>query len=112
MIILQWKNILRLPPKKTQTLKKNIKTALVEISDNPKDNFKEIITEYNLIKHYPQHTLLDIRLHTGRTHQIRGYFSHIGHPVVNDNKYGKNNTMSGYNGYFLTAYKIQFNLKN
>ena len=96
---------------KTAYLKKNDKTALVDISDTPKDGYKEIITEYELIESFGNYSLLNIKLHTGRTHQIRGYFAHIGCPILNDIKYGsKNNTVKEYNGYFLTAYKIKFNL--
>jgi 23S rRNA-/tRNA-specific pseudouridylate synthase len=85
----------------------------VEISDTEKPDFKEIITEFDIIKSFNNCSLLNIKLHTGRTHQIRGYFAHIGHPVIGDNKYNKEpNTVanSAYNGYRLTAYKIKFNL--
>jgi len=96
---------------KTAYLKKNNKTSLVEISDTPKDGFKEIITEYHLLTRQDEDSILDIKLHTGRTHQIRGYFAHIGHPIVNDSKYGNKNTLNNNNkGYYLTAYKLKFNL--
>lgn len=97
---------------KTAYLKKNAKTSLVEISDTPGDGFKEIITEYNISSTHSNWSIVDIKLHTGRTHQIRGYFSHIGHPIIGDSKYGKKENMvnKDYNGYFLTAYKIKFNL--
>ena len=98
---------------KTAYLKKNYKTALVEISDTEKEGFKEIITEYSLLKELNGFCLIDIKLHTGRTHQIRGYFSHIGHPIINDNKYGnKLISFDNYNGYLLTAYKVKFNLSD
>jgi len=96
---------------KTAYLYKDAKQSLVTISDTPKDNYKEIITEYHILDKHKKNTLLDIKLHTGRTHQIRGYFSFLGHPIVNDNKYGKKtSSFSEYKGYFLTAYKLKFNL--
>ena len=98
---------------KTAYLYKDEKKSHVIISATPKDGYKEIITEYSIIKTTPTQTLLDINLHTGRTHQIRGYFAFIGHPVVNDTKYGKRDKFdNNYKGYFLTAYRLKFNLDN
>lgn len=99
---------------KTAYLKKDSTKALVEISDTQKEGFKEIITEYNIIKNYDNYTHVNIKLHTGRTHQIRGYFSHIEHAIIGDNKYSdkENILTSEYKGYFLTAYKLLFNIKS
>lgn len=46
------------------------------------------VTEYWVKKSDDSLTLCDIRLHTGRTHQIRVHFSHIGHPLEGDDLYG------------------------
>jgi 23S rRNA pseudouridine1911/1915/1917 synthase len=51
-------------------------------------NGKEAITEYKCIERSAHFTVLDVRLHTGRTHQIRVHLSHIGHPVAGDAVYG------------------------
>lgn len=48
-------------------------------------------TEYQVISTGDNHSLLRITLHTGRTHQIRVHLSHIGHPLVGDFLYGKEN---------------------
>jgi 23S rRNA pseudouridine955/2504/2580 synthase len=95
---------------KTAYLKKDSKNSKVTISDTELDGYKKIITEYKPIAHHNNHTLLDINLHTGRTHQIRGYFSHIGHPILNDTKYSDKPTFNEYKGYFLTSYKLKFNI--
>jgi len=98
---------------KTAYLFKDSKNSLVKISNTPKDNYKEIITEFKILKNYNNYSLLEINLHTGRTHQIRGYFSFIGNSILGDNKYGKENPIKcDYKGYFLTAYKIQFHLED
>lgn len=49
---------------------------------------KEALTEYWVKESFPQATLVDIQLHTGRTHQIRVHFTHIGHPLMGDDLYG------------------------
>lgn len=49
---------------------------------------KEAVTDYTIKKIYKNHTLLDVTLHTGRTHQIRVHMAHIKHPVVGDPLYG------------------------
>lgn len=49
---------------------------------------KEAVLSYTVKKDYAHSTLLLITLHTGRYHQIRAQFSHIGHPILGDTKYG------------------------
>jgi 23S rRNA pseudouridine1911/1915/1917 synthase len=49
---------------------------------------REAITRYSIRKQYPNFTLLDVQLLTGRTHQIRVHMDHINHPVVGDPLYG------------------------
>ncbi len=47
------------------------------------------VTHYEVIERYTAHTLVKIRLETGRTHQIRVHFAHIGHPILGDHLYGQ-----------------------
>jgi 23S rRNA pseudouridine1911/1915/1917 synthase len=46
------------------------------------------VTHYRLMKRFRAHTLLHVQLESGRTHQIRVHFAHIGYPVVGDPVYG------------------------
>lgn len=52
-------------------------------------NGKEAITFYKVIQRYSAYTLLELKLKTGRTHQIRVHFAYLGYPVAGDKTYGK-----------------------
>ena len=49
---------------------------------------REAVTSYKLLDRYRSYDLLEVNLHTGRTHQIRVHLSHLGHPVFGDPDYG------------------------
>ena len=49
---------------------------------------KDALTEVRVIERYRAHSLVEVTLHTGRTHQIRVHLSHIGHPIAGDALYG------------------------
>lgn len=94
---------------------KDSKKSLVYISDIPKKNYQKIITEYTILESNVNKntTVLDINLHTGRTHQIRAHLAHIGFPILGDGKYGINEINKKYNlkTQELYSYKIIFNFK-
>ncbi len=46
------------------------------------------ITEWTLVKRYPEYDLVELTPHTGRTHQLRVHMQHLGHPIVSDPIYG------------------------
>jgi len=69
-------------------LKKDSANALVEILDNPNQGYDKIQTNYKLIKTKPESSILEVKLITGKTHQIRAHLAHIGHFIIGDNKYG------------------------
>ena len=53
-------------------------------------NGKEAVTEYDVIKNYEKNTKLRLKLHTGRTHQIRVHMQYLGFPLIGDQTYGLN----------------------
>jgi 23S rRNA pseudouridine1911/1915/1917 synthase len=53
-----------------------------------KETGKRAITHFKVEKRLPLHTLVNVQLETGRTHQIRVHFSHINHPLAGDDLYG------------------------
>lgn len=50
---------------------------------------KEARTLFRVVERFPAHTLVECRLKTGRTHQIRVHMAYIGHPLLGDPKYGR-----------------------
>ena len=52
-------------------------------------NSKDAITHFKVLERFKDATLIELKLETGRTHQIRVHLSYIGHPVVNDPVYGR-----------------------
>ena len=71
---------------------------------------REAITEYKVVKRFENFTLLEARLITGRTHQIRAHFAAISRPVACDKIYGGKNPAcpAGLARQFLHAWKLEF----
>ena len=69
---------------------------------------KEAITHFRVIKRYDNYTLLEIKIDTGRTHQIRVHLAEIGHPVVGDYIYSNGKNPFGVEGQMLHAKQIEF----
>jgi 23S rRNA pseudouridine1911/1915/1917 synthase len=68
-------------------------------------------TEYRVLKRFAGYTFLEVRIGTGRTHQIRVHLSSIGHPVAGDRLYGapaKSEVHPPRERFFLHAHRIRF----
>lgn len=93
--------------KKEGTIVANIgrkKDSIIEREVTEKG--KDAITHYEVEHETSRHSLVNIELETGRTHQIRVHFSHIGHPVAGDTLYGGSTKL--INRQALHCYKISF----
>lgn len=91
---------------------KDSKKSLVYISDTPKKDYVKIITEYTILSSdlNTNTSILEINLHTGKTHQIRAHLAHIGFPILGDGKYGINeiNKKFSKKTQELYSYKLIF----
>jgi len=70
-------------------------------------NSKDAITHFRVLKRYSNKTLVECKLETGRTHQIRVHFNYIKHPVVGDPVYGKKTNNDPF-GQYLHSKSIKF----
>ena len=59
------------------------------------DHGKHAVTHYTVLEKFNYTALVECKLETGRTHQIRVHFKHIGHPLFNDDTYGGNRIVKG-----------------
>jgi 23S rRNA pseudouridine1911/1915/1917 synthase len=93
---------------KKDTLKHYLKENtlhMVYVSTNSHEA-QEAITHYSVIKESKQHSLLEMKIDTGRKNQIRVQMDYIGHPVLGDKKYGKPDDPLKRLG--LHAYRLEF----
>lgn len=72
---------------------------------------RHAVTHYTVLERFGYVTLVECRLETGRTHQIRAHFKHIGHPLFNDEVYGgdkvlRGTTFSKYKQFVQNCFKV------
>ena len=70
-------------------------------------NSKDSVTHFKVLERFKDVTLIECKLDTGRTHQIRVHMEYIGHPVVNDPVYGKRKIINNF-GQMLHSKSIRF----
>ena len=69
---------------------------------------KRAITHYKVLKRFRDYTLVQFKLETGRTHQIRVHMAHINHPLLGDDQYGRQKCKFNLTGQCLHAKTIGF----
>ncbi|MDD2681154.1 MAG: RluA family pseudouridine synthase [Patescibacteria group bacterium] len=82
-----------------------------------REKSREAITNFEVIKRWPHYTLLEVKIKTGRTHQIRVHLAAYGHPLLGDNLYGTTktkvkNSKVNLGRIFLLAQKLSFTSLN
>ena len=89
---------------------KDAKKNQVFVKNRPEPGAKTAVTEYRLITSKGKLSLVECRLLTGRTHQIRAQMAHAGWPLLGDGKYGSErfNRDFGEKGQALYSYRLEF----
>ncbi|MGN0346301.1 MAG: RluA family pseudouridine synthase [Lachnospiraceae bacterium] len=88
--------------------KKNTITNRVTITRKRTDADESFVhTVYHILSHDATHSLAEVELVTGKSHQIRAHFSSVGHPLAGDTKYG-GHSYKGQTKQFLHAYQVVF----
>lgn len=102
------------PPKRADTvtayLEKDSASNTVKVTDRKSGTNKTIVTSYRIIRDNGSLALVEIKLGTGRTHQIRAHMAHIGCPLLGDGKYGINRINREYKvkTQALYSYRLKF----
>ncbi len=105
------------PPKKSAAileahLKKDAARSTVHVTSSPIEGSKPIKTGYKVLASNDDFAVLDVRLYTGRTHQIRAHLAFIGSPIIGDDKYGdrENNKKHKARTQELVAHSLTFHV--
>ena len=90
---------------------RDIRNRLIQSVYEDDDKGRHAITHYTVLERFGYVTLVECRLETGRTHQIRVHLKHIGHPLFNDESYGgseilKGTTYTRYKQFVHNCFKL------
>ena len=90
---------------------RDIRNRLVQAVYDDEETGRRAITHYTVLERFGYVTLVECRLETGRTHQIRVHFKHMGHPLFNDESYGgaailKGTTFTKYKQFVQNCFSM------
>ena len=95
----------------TGNIGRSLKNRKIMDVFNDSEYGKHAVSHYRVLDRFGYTTLVECRLETGRTHQIRAHFKHIGHPLFNDKEYGgdkllKGTTFTKYKQFVHNCFKV------
>ncbi|MEI8006369.1 MAG: RluA family pseudouridine synthase [Bacteroidota bacterium] len=95
----------------TGNIGRDVRNRLIMTVYSDEDRGRDAVTHYKVIERFGYVSLVECRLETGRTHQIRVHFRHIGHPLFNDESYGgseilKGTTFTKYKQFVQNCFKL------
>lgn len=102
------------PMKVSAYLKKDDKNNRVAVTEHEVPMASQIETQYTPLQYNEDYTLLEVKLITGKTHQIRAHLAYLGYPILGDAKYGNREANQsfrstfGVQNQFLHAYRVVF----
>ncbi|MCX6287455.1 MAG: RluA family pseudouridine synthase [Bacteroidetes bacterium] len=94
-VALVWGNLKEDEGTITGNIGRDVRNRLIMSVYADEEKGREAITHYKVLERFGYVCLTECRLETGRTHQIRVHFRHIGHPLFNDETYGGNEILKG-----------------
>lgn len=86
---------------------KEEKSNIVQIAETKKEGYTEILSYYRVLQEGKQHSLLEVEIKTGKSHQIRASLAYLHHPLLGDVKYGAKK-VDDFPYQALCAYKLRF----
>jgi len=102
------KIIIRIKDEATQEeIIEDLNKRMVDLKKLFKDG-KNAITHFKVLERSKDYTLLEVKIETGRTHQIRVHLSEIGYPIVGDEVYSSGKNKWGIKGQCLHAKSLKF----
>ncbi|MCK9423863.1 MAG: RluA family pseudouridine synthase [Bacteroidales bacterium] len=110
-VALVWGNIKQDKGTITGNIGRDIRNRMVQTVYETEEKGRHAVTHFTVLERFGYVTLVECRLETGRTHQIRVHFKHIGHPLFNDENYGgskivKGTTFTKYLQFIENCFKL------
>jgi len=110
-VALVWGNIAEDKGTIDANIGRNVKNRLVQAVFEDPEAGRRAVTHYRVLERFGYVTLVECRLETGRTHQIRVHMKHIGHPLFNDESYGgaeilKGTTFTKYRQFVQNCFEL------
>lgn len=94
-VALVWGNLKNDEGTITGNIGRDVRNRLVMTIFEDEEKGRHAVTHYRVLERFEYVTMVACQLETGRTHQIRAHFKHIGHPLFNDETYGGNAILKG-----------------